>query len=218
MTSCEIRPCVYSDHEFVFLELNLHTATPRGPGVWKFNNSLLQDEKFCSAISDLITQFLRFRSSFPSDLILWDRLKQEIKSFTINYSRERWRHLSREKILITNRLIVLKRRLAAGCSSVKNEIIELESQLRQLFDRQLEGAKIRSRAKWLEEGETPSRYFLRLENERHTKAFVSSIYDSSGTEVFSFPEIINAHTAYYTELSSCGNVNLNSQQDLFSVM
>ena len=115
-------------------------------------------------------------------------------------------------------MILLKRHLAAGCSFVKNEIIELESQLSQLLDRQLEGAKIRSRAKWLEEGETPSRYFLRLENERHTKAFVSSIYDSSGTEVFSFPEIINAHTAYYTELSSCGNVNLNSQQDLFSVM
>ena len=43
VTSCEIRPCVYSDHEFVFLELNLQTATPRGQGVWKFNNSLLQD-------------------------------------------------------------------------------------------------------------------------------------------------------------------------------
>ena len=44
VVSCEIRPCVYSDHDFVFLELNLHTATCRGPGVWKFNNSLLREE------------------------------------------------------------------------------------------------------------------------------------------------------------------------------
>ena len=216
MISCEIRPCVYSDHEFVYLEFNLHTTTPKGPGVWKFNNSLLQDEKFCSAISDLIAQFLRFRSSFPSDSTLWDRLKQEIKWFTIKYSRERCRQLSREKILITNRLIFLKRRLAAGCSFVKDEITELEIQLRQLLDQQLEGAKIRSRARWLEEGETPSRYFLRLENERHAKAFVSSIYDSSGTEVFSLPEIINAHSDFYTELFSRGNINLDSQQNLFS--
>lgn len=113
-------------------------------------------------------------------------------------------------------MIFLKRRLAAGCTFAKNEIIELETQLSQLLDQQLEGAKIRSRKKWLEEGETPSRYFLRLENERHAKAFVSSIYDSSGTEVFSLPEIINAHTAFYTELFSCGNVNLDSQQNLFS--
>ena len=62
----------------------------------------------------------------------------------------------------------------------------------------------------------PLDIFLRLKNERHAKAFVSSIYDSSGTEVFSLPEIINAHTALYTELFSCGNVNLHSQQNLFS--
>ena len=214
--SCEIRPCVYSDHEFVYLEFNLQMTTPRGPGIWKFNNSLLQDEKFCSAISDLITQFLRFRSSFPSDSILWDQLKQEIKWFTIKYSLSRCRQLSLERILITNRLIFLKRCLAAGCTFAKNEIIKLETQLSQLLDQQLEGAKIRSRAKWLEEGETPSRYFLHLENERHAKAFVSSIYDPSGTEVFSLTEIINAHTAFYTELFSCGNVNLDSQQNLFS--
>ena len=212
--SCEIRPCVYSDHDFVFLELNLQTATPRGPGVWKFNNSLLRDGKYCSAISDLITQFLRFRSSFPS--ILWDRLKQEIKWFTINYSRERWRLLSREKILITNRLILLKRRLAAGCNFVKNEIIELETYLSQLFDRQLEGSKIRSRAKWLEEGETPSRYFFRLENERHAKVSVSSVFNVDGVEVSSFPEIMNVHNNYYSNLFSCGNIDFDAQCDLFS--
>lgn len=112
--SCEFRPCVYSDHEFVYLELNLETATPKEPGVWKFNSSLLQDELFCSAISDLVTQFLRFRSSFGSDSILWDQLKQEIKWFTINYSLSRCRHLSLEKILITNRLILFKTPLSGG--------------------------------------------------------------------------------------------------------
>ena len=55
-----------------------------------------------------------------------------------------------------------------------------------------------------------------LENEHHTKAFVSSIYDLSGTEVSSLPEIMNAHTAFYTDLFSCGNIDSNSQQELFS--
>jgi len=71
--SCEIRPCVYSDHEFVFLELNLHSSPQWGPGYWKFNNSLLRDEKFCSSTFDLIGLFLRFRSSFPSESVFWDR-------------------------------------------------------------------------------------------------------------------------------------------------
>ena len=112
-------------------------------------------------IYELIEHFLNLRSSFPSDLILWDRLKEEIKLVCINYSKEKWRHLSHEKVNIINRLILLKRRLAAGFD-VKTEILDLEVRLNQLFERQLEGSKIRSRAKWLEEGGTPSKYFLRL--------------------------------------------------------
>ena len=45
---------------------------------------------------------------------------------------------------------------------------------------------------------------------------MSSVYDSSGNEVFSLPEIIRAHIAFYTDLFSCGNVDLNAQQNLFS--
>ena len=58
---------------------------------------------------------------------MWDRLKCHIKCFTINYSRERWRHLSREKIFAINQLSFLKRRLAAGRAEVKSEIRELET-------------------------------------------------------------------------------------------
>ena len=58
--SCEIRPCVYSDHDFVYIEFNLNTADCRGLGVWRFNNSLLQDDKFCSSVSDLIDHFFSF--------------------------------------------------------------------------------------------------------------------------------------------------------------
>ena len=122
---------------------------------------------FCSLIYELIEHFLNSRSSFPSDLIIWDRLKEEIKLICTKYSKEKWRQLFREKVNIINRLSLLKRRLAA-CFDVKTEILDLEVRLNQLFERQLEGSKIRSRAKWLEEGETPSKYFLRLESGRHT--------------------------------------------------
>ena len=78
MVSCEIRPCIYSDHDFVYIELDLHSVSQGGSGVWKFNNSHFQDEKFCSSVSDLIDHFVQLRSSFPSDLIVWDRLKHDI--------------------------------------------------------------------------------------------------------------------------------------------
>ena len=147
---------------------------------------------------------------------MWDRLKCYIKSFTINYSRERWRHLSREKIFAINQLSFLKRRLAAGRAEVKSAIRELETFLKQLFDQQLEGSKIRSRVKWLGEGETPSKFFLRLENERYAKSFVSSVFNSLDTEVFSISEMMTAHEDFYSDLFSREDLDLAAQQELFS--
>ena len=137
-------------------------------------------------------------------------MKKEIKLFTINYSRERWRKLSWKRVATINRLSFLKCRLAAGCQTVKTEIGELETCLTQLFARQLEGSKIRSRVRWLEEGESPSRFFLPLENERYAKTFVSSEFNASGNEVFSLPEIMEAHTAFYSDLFSRGNIDLDA--------
>lgn len=135
---------------------------------------------------------------------MWDWLKSEIRFFSINYSWEKWPQFPREKILIINRLSLLKRQLASENPAVKSEILNLESVLKQLYDRQLKGSKIRSRAKWLEKGET-----------RHAKSFISSVYNSAGVEVSSLPEMMEAHTAFYTDLFSRGNIDLQSQQKLF---
>lgn len=43
---------------------------------------------------------------------------------------------------------------------------ELENELHALYEIKSKGAQIRSRAKWIDEGEKNSSYFLRLEN-RH---------------------------------------------------
>ena len=112
-------------------------------------------------------------------------------------------------------LSFLKRRLAAGCDN-KTEVRQLETLLIQLFDQQLQGLKIRSRVKWIEEGETPSKYFSRLENEQHAKVFVSSVFDSSGVEVSSLPAMMEAHETFYSDLFSFENIDLPSQEDLFS--
>ena len=105
--------------------------------------------------------------------------------------------------------------MAAGCQSVETEIRELETYLNQLFACQLAGSKIWSRAKWLEEGEILSRYFFHLENEQYVKAFVSSVFGACESEVFSLPEIIDAHTAFYSSLFSLGTSMLMLSETFF---
>ena len=55
--SCEISPCTFSDHEFVSLVVDLSSFVQHGPGIWKFNNSLLSNEIFCQKIRSAIDTF-----------------------------------------------------------------------------------------------------------------------------------------------------------------
>ena len=216
ISACKIWPCLRSDHDFVILDIELSGLLKHGPGVWKINNSLLEDEHFRSSIEDLIDTFISFRHVFSSTKELWDALKDDIKLVTVNFSRRRSRERAREKVLLTNRLIALKNRLALGLRSDAQEILVLEASLRAIYDKELEGSKIRSRVKWLEEGELPSRYFFSLERQRHERTLVSSVFNSEGLEVSSLPEIIEVHEIYYDNLFANEEMDLAVQNELLS--
>ena len=64
--SCEITPCCFSDHDYVTLCLEFDQAQVRGPGLWKFNASLLQDNEFCAIIEDRISYLSSCIDYFPS--------------------------------------------------------------------------------------------------------------------------------------------------------
>ena len=152
---------VFSDHDFVFLSLALSNSPRVGPGVWKINNSLLDDETYCEQIRALIGRFLLFKHTFKSICAFWESLKEDITASTISLSRQRRIDLSRQRVLLTNSLISAKSRLTSGDLSAKSEIVDLEVSLRALISLESESAKIRSHVKWLEDSEASTRFFFK---------------------------------------------------------
>ena len=47
LISCDISNCVLLDHDFDVLDFDISRVCDFGPGVWKFNNSLLDDRDYC---------------------------------------------------------------------------------------------------------------------------------------------------------------------------
>ena len=135
IVNSDIFPCTYPDHDFVILDLDFRDRISRKPGVWKFNNSLVNDEFFRSEIVQLIEQSLLFRCAFKSVRHFWESLKSDMKSLSISYSRRKSRIRCREKVLLTKQLILLKQQLASGSNSVEAEILDLhlESALSRRF-------------------------------------------------------------------------------------
>ena len=50
VSSCDLLICPYSDHSAVYTELVIPSCTPRGPGRWRLNVSLLNEEAFTTEI------------------------------------------------------------------------------------------------------------------------------------------------------------------------
>ena len=165
------------------MSFDLENLPFRGGGLWKFNNSLLDDQKFCIEMLALIELLLVVRHLFFSYPEFWEILKN-MKSLAISYSNCKRRAASHRKVFLTNHLIYLKGLLAGGDLSVKSHILEAEAALQSLFDSELEGHKIGSRVKWLEEGEATSAFVSKLENQKHRKFFISSVWKLEGREFF----------------------------------
>ena len=213
---CNISPCPISDHDFVSLAFDIPTGIKRGPGVWNFNNSHMKDKDFCATIEKLIDYHLRFLPSYASLQDWWEFLKLSIKEESIAFSCNKRRHLRKQQVSLTNKLIPLRQCLVDGDNTVSFLISHTESQLKALRVKEIEGIMIRSRAQWLEEGKGPSRYFFNLQRIKVQKSHISSVYDLNGTAVSSQEEIAKAHVDFYSRLFSEEPVDMAFQDDLLS--
>ena len=52
--SCKIKPAIKTDHSLITLSLKPLNHTKRGPGLWKFNKTLLSDFDYINEIKKII--------------------------------------------------------------------------------------------------------------------------------------------------------------------
>ena len=150
VSNCVIKPFCFSDHDIMYLTIRLDDLHPRGPGLWKFNNSLLQDTNFSEYISDRTNALIEGMEHFPSVKLWWDFFKNSLKAEIISFSKTNRKNLSHERVVLTNEIIKLKALLVAGDFSVSPVIRDLENKLKELVLKELSGVAIRSKARWLD--------------------------------------------------------------------
>ena len=105
LLSSSILPCCLSDHDFLDLHFQLVNVPTSGPGICKFNASLLRDSVFNDLISSRISELADAIDSFADVRKWWYFCKNCLKAEIVVFL---WRNV------FTNRLIPLKQRLASG--------------------------------------------------------------------------------------------------------
>ena len=213
VSEVSIYPFFRSDHSYVFLRLTLPSLPERGPGVWKLNTSLLQDAALCSEVRQLWSDWQLEQATFPSLAVWWDAGKARVKHLLRNSSREKAK-VRRSRVSSLERDVnELAEREAKG-EDVSGLLKEAKDALELEHLHVAEGARIRAKEQWAEEGETSSAFFFRQEKVRAPRRLFAGIRDAHGTIVRSVSAILRVWCLFYVQLFSASFLSF-PDQDFF---
>lgn len=78
VSSCDIVSFPFSDHCAVLLSVSVPDVIPPGPGMWKFNVSVLEDPDYVQSVTDFWNSWRRRQNSFESLSKWWEVGKAKI--------------------------------------------------------------------------------------------------------------------------------------------
>ena len=150
---CKYHPSFLTDHQYLLVKFHLLPKIDSGPGVWKFNTSLLKDPEYVSLVSSFWShwQSLERHEDFASLMDWWD----QGKFYADQCSR---------KTSLTRQMHKLKRSFDQGDRTAFGKLCEVQQELRGIALHKARGPQVRARCQWAEEGETSSSFFLNLEH------------------------------------------------------
>jgi len=120
-------PCVFSDHDYIDLVLELDGFSTRRSPVWKFNSSLLSDAEFKQLIVNEIEKHKLKVNNFDSLGDWWDDLKIRFRKLSIDFAAHKQRKSNFVRASLNKRLIRAKNALHAGDQRAAPIVRNLES-------------------------------------------------------------------------------------------
>ena len=197
----DIVPSIKSDHSAILLSINGIEEQIHGPSFWKFNASLLDDKNYVTLINSRYEVWIEEFKDIDDPRLFWDLIKYKIRQDTISYSKRKARERKAKMADLETKL----KNFQIQCDqdpSLENvnklEILKTEYDLQYEYIAQ--GAIIRSRARWYEQGEKSNKYFLNLESSRGKKSTIRKIIRENKSLTTNPKVIMDELKGFYSNL------------------
>lgn len=162
ISKCEISASPPTDHCLISLSISL-TKEGHRTLIWKCNNSRLHNDNFCTEVKNLIVEINQLEMSHLSK---WEWFKVRQMAIQISKSSNKRKKQEQKNIIEGINKLCYKQDLSLD---EQIQLHNFQSQLDKLFLEKANGVYVRSRARWIEEGEKNSSYFFNLEKQRQAK-------------------------------------------------
>ncbi len=198
-----LKPPKVPDHHAVVC--HLRSDVKCGTGYWKMNCKLLDDLQYIEHIKSVITNVKKDFSNILDKRRLWDFCKVRIKEESIKWSQKCTKQHKEQIKVIEKELAETENDIARSSEpeiltklNIKREDLILKHN--SFYHLKAKGAQIRSRAKWVEQGEKNTKYFLTLENKRQTNNIISCITNNKGKKLYNPKDFLDEGHYFYQTL------------------
>ena len=220
-------PGYRSDHSAVTIEMKMNSFK-RGKGFWKFNNSLLYDTVFVNKVKDvtkettleyaaLVYDFTKINDINEMDLQLtvseqtfFDTLLMKIRGMSIPYASHKKKIKTDRKMNIEQELLNLQTAYQnkGHDPNIETRICELNEDLENIRKEELKGLITRTKARWIEHGEKPTKYFCGLEKRNYVNKNITQLIDSNDKNITAQSQILDTIKVFYQTLYTNKDDNL----------
>ena len=216
VNSTEITPAIKTDHAAIEITLTDSYQNAKGPGLWKMNVSLLEDENY---LKDLENKLPQWKMTGTNDLSnkrsVWDWLKFNIRNHAIFHSKEKAKERRiKEESLQTDYQIATKKFEEDLTVSNQNRLNEAKDALELFYEEKTKGIIIRARARWHEHGERSTKYFLNLEKRNNVKKHIRKLLVSGAITTDPF-KILDEQKRFYHNLYKSQLIGIDSNNGEF---
>ena len=160
-------------HYAISLELGMLENELKGPGNWKMNCSLLDDEEYKEDIARMIPLWTaEGQKEFTDNRMIWDWIKYNIRTHVTQYSKRRAKERGKREHDLQEELSKAMSKLENNPNDHNTTYYNLvPGKLESFYEEKTKGVMIQARARWHEHGQKSTKYFLNLEkrNSNHVK-------------------------------------------------
>ena len=198
---CDIRANATSDHSLISLDV-CTTEDKRGPGYWKFNEELLNDEAFCKNTENLLRGTQRvyeYLDAFDK----WEQIKEVARKYCISYSKAKARERNKERFVWYENLCKLQGELCmedVPREELYDNIDLARAHIEHYEIQDAQRSAFRCKRKWIDCGEKANKYYFGLEKRNFLSKTMYMIRKPNGQLTKDYTEILDAQYAFYKEL------------------
>ena len=202
-----------TDHSLNVMTLE-NTDFKRGPGIWKFNATLLLDEDYCDLAKKEIRETIDACTRDRLNKIdKWECIKKNCTRITQKYAKKKKK---KSNNLLTNlyeyRDTLLNNELTTGHIIVTDELEkQIVDKINEIEEQKVKSSVFRSKCKWAKYGERPNKYFFALEKRNYANKTMFAVQLADGSVCRNQSRILAEQAKFYQTLYS---MNCDIQFDI----